>query len=67
MKESEKILTEQIKFWIDDLSETGFGYENDSYFDNEAEFNGAMAIACNWYAPADKYIFEHAPTTKYNW
>jgi hypothetical protein len=56
-----------ITAWLEDLAETGFGYDNGSDFDNEAELNGAMAIQCNWYAPADKYIYEHAPTTEYNW
>jgi hypothetical protein len=58
IREEEKgLLKNCIQLWLDDLAETGFGYDNDSYFDNEAELNEAMSNECNWYMPAEQYIF----------
>lgn len=51
------LLKNGIQWWLDDLAETGFGYDNDSCFDNEAELNEAMSAECNWYMPAEQYIF----------
>lgn len=58
IREEEKgLLKSVIQWWLDDLEETGFGYDNDSCFDNEAELNAAMSAECNWYMPAEQYIF----------
>ena len=66
MKGAIRMLKEIITAWLADLQETGFGYDSPSDFDNEAELNEAMAHECNWYQPADKYIFEHVDG-KFNW
>lgn len=55
--EEKGLLKRGIQWWLDDLAETGFGYDNDSCFENEAELNAAMAAECNWYMPAEQYIF----------
>ena len=48
IREEEKgLLKNGIQRWLDDLAETGFGYENDSCFDSEAELNEAMSNECN--------------------
>lgn len=60
------MLKEIITTWLEDLQETGFGYDNNSDFDTEAELNEAMAHKCDWYQPADQYIFEHV-AGKFNW
>lgn len=57
IREEKGLLKNGIQRWLDDLAETGFGYENDSCFDSESELNEAMSNECNWYMPADKYIF----------
>ena len=36
-------MKEMIDRWLSDLAETGFGYDNPSDFDNEAELNAAMS------------------------
>ena len=45
MSECQKIITR----WLDDLKETGFGYDNPSDFDTEAELNDAMSAEVRWY------------------
>ena len=58
IREEEKgLLKKGIQCWLDDLAETGFGYENNSCFDNEEELNEAMSNECNWYMSAEQYIF----------
>ena len=48
IKEEEKgLLKIGIQRWLDDLAETGFGYDNNSCFDNEAELNASMSAECN--------------------
>lgn len=39
----------RIDEWLEDLQETGFGYDNPSDFDNEAELNDAMSAEVRWY------------------
>lgn len=36
-------MKEMIDRWLNDLAETGFGYDKPSDFDNEAELNAAMS------------------------
>jgi hypothetical protein len=49
---------EMISIWLADLQETGYGYDNGSDFDNEAELNAAMCaeLRYSFWQSKDKYI-----------
>lgn len=58
--ENNGYMKEMIMLWLSDLEETGFGYENDSDFDNEAELNAAMSAEVSFYqpiTPKNRYYF----------
>jgi len=58
--ENNGYMKEMIMLWLSDLEETGFGYANDSDFDNEAELNEAMSAEVSFYQPItskNKYYF----------
>lgn len=50
---------EMISIWLADLQETGYGYDNGSDFDNEAELNDAMSaeLRFSFWQSKDKYIY----------
>lgn len=49
---------EMINIWLADLQETGYGYDNGSDFDNEAELNDAMCAEYrfHFWQSKDTYI-----------